>query len=141
MVSISKGFETRALLALGDNPSSPTTKVIQAQADSHQPAVNQRHSGPHKQIKSCPRIICLEIFTQPRIENMSAQLEQWRVNTVDGVFETDLGTLRQWIADGSVAPTDKVSKGKLNWIEAGRAPMLKAAFHGETVTTAAPPSV
>src|SRR5437016_3539210 len=72
---------------------------------------------------------------------MSAQVEQWRVSTVAGVFETDLETLRQWITEGSVAPTDKVSKGNLNWIDAGRAPMLKAAFHGDPVTTAAPPSV
>ena len=67
---------------------------------------------------------------------MSAQLEQWRVSTVNGVLETDLETLQRWIAEGSVAPTDKVSKGKLNWIDAGRAPMLKAAFQGERVAPA-----
>ena len=67
---------------------------------------------------------------------MSAQLEQWRVSTVDGEFETDLETLRLWISEGAVAPTDKVSKGKLNWIDAGRAPMLKAAFQGEYVAPA-----
>ncbi len=72
---------------------------------------------------------------------MSAQLEQWRVSTIDGVFETDLETLRQWISEGAVAPTDKVSKGKLNWIDAGRAPMLKAAFQGEHVAQAAPQAV
>src|SRR5436305_12466920 len=72
---------------------------------------------------------------------MSAQLEQWRVSTVEGVFETDLETLRQWITEGSVAPTDKVSKRNLNWIDAGRAPMLKTAFDGEPGTTAAPLSV
>jgi hypothetical protein len=62
---------------------------------------------------------------------MSAQVELWRVNTPEGVFETDLETLKQWIAEGSVLPTDKVSKGNLNWIDAGRAPMLKAAFKGD----------
>ena len=72
---------------------------------------------------------------------MSAQLEQWRVSTVDGMFETDLETLRQWISEGAVAPTDKVSKGNLNWIDAGRAPMLKAAFQGEHVAPAVPQSV
>jgi hypothetical protein len=72
---------------------------------------------------------------------MSAQVEQWRVSTVEGVFEADLETLRQWIAEGSVAPTDKVSKGNLNWIDAGRAPMLKAAFQGEHVALAVPQSV
>lgn len=64
---------------------------------------------------------------------MSAQLELWRVSTVEGVFETDLETLKQWIAEGCVLPTDKVSKGNLNWIDAGRAPMLRGAFNGGPV--------
>jgi hypothetical protein len=72
---------------------------------------------------------------------MSAQVEQWRVTTVDGMFETDLETLRLWISEGAVAPTDKVSKGNLNWIDAGRAPMLRAAFQGEYVAPAVPQSV
>lgn len=67
---------------------------------------------------------------------MSAQVETWRVSTIEGVFETDLETLRQWISEGCVLPTDKVSKGSLSWIEAGRAPMLRAAFAGETSATA-----
>jgi Protein of unknown function (DUF4013) len=62
---------------------------------------------------------------------MSAQPEVWRVSTVEGVFETDLETLKQWILEGCVLPTDKVCKGTHNWIDAGRAPMLKAAFAGE----------
>ena len=66
---------------------------------------------------------------------MSAQPEQWRVSTYEGIFETDLDTLRQWILEGAVLPTDKVSKGTLNWIDAGRVPKLKGAFNGE----AAPP--
>jgi hypothetical protein len=59
---------------------------------------------------------------------MSAQPELWRVSTVEGIFETDLETLRQWISEGCVLPTDKVSKGNLSWIEAGRVPKLKTAF-------------
>lgn len=62
---------------------------------------------------------------------MSAQPEVWRVSTIEGVFETDLDTLRQWIIEGCVLPTDKVSKGTLNWIDAGRVPKLKKAFNGE----------
>lgn len=62
---------------------------------------------------------------------MSAQPEIWRVSTVEGIFEADLETLKQWIAEGCVQPTDKVSKGTLNWIDAGRAPMLRAAFAGD----------
>jgi hypothetical protein len=63
---------------------------------------------------------------------MSAQLEIWRVSTPEGVFETDLETLKQWIVEGCVLPTDKVSKGNLSWIEAGRVPKLKGAFDGDT---------
>lgn len=62
---------------------------------------------------------------------MSAEVEKWRVSTIEGVFEADLETLKQWIHEGCVLPTDKVSKGSLNWIEAGRAPMLRATFNGE----------
>src|ERR1700754_607382 len=62
---------------------------------------------------------------------MSAQPETWRVSTVEGVFETDLETLKQWILEGCVLPTDKVSKGNLGWIDAGRVPKLKGAFNGE----------
>jgi len=59
---------------------------------------------------------------------MSAQPEVWRVSTIEGVFETDFETLKQWIVEGCVLPTDKVSKGNLSWIEAARVPKLKAAF-------------
>src|SRR6185503_19781026 len=69
---------------------------------------------------------------------MSAQPEVWRVSTVEGIFETDLETLTQWIAEGCGLPTDKVSKGTLNWIDAGRAPMLRGAFAGD-FTSQPPP--
>lgn len=70
---------------------------------------------------------------------MSAQPNQWRVNTIEGIFETDLETLKQWIVEGCVRPTDKVSKGQLSWIDAGKAPMLRAAFNGDYVPATPPP--
>ena len=69
---------------------------------------------------------------------MSAQPEIWRVSTIEGIFEADLETLQQWIVEGCVLPTDKVSKGTLNWIEAGRVPKLKRAFEGVIDPPAAP---
>jgi hypothetical protein len=72
---------------------------------------------------------------------MSAQPETWRVNTPEGVFETDLETLKQWIVEGCVLPTDKVSKGNLSWIEAGRVPKLKGAFDGDTAPAPEPKNV
>lgn len=69
---------------------------------------------------------------------MSAQVEVWHVSTVEGIFETDLDTLKQWIAEGHVLPTDKVTKGDLSWIDAGHAPMLRGAFNGEVIPVAPP---
>src|SRR4030095_619930 len=71
---------------------------------------------------------------------MSAQPEIWRVSTVEGVFEADLETLKQWILEGCVLPTDKVTKGNQNWIEAGRVPKLKAAFAGEKTPPSTQPT-
>jgi hypothetical protein len=51
---------------------------------------------------------------------------------VDGqVYETDLNGLREWVAEGCFHVTDKVKKGSLNWIEAGKVPMLRRLFSGE----------
>lgn len=63
---------------------------------------------------------------------MSANpLNTWRVETPEGMFETDLETLKQWIAENCVLPTDRVARGSLHWIEAGRVPLLRAAFAGK----------
>jgi hypothetical protein len=67
---------------------------------------------------------------------MSTQGEMWKVSTVEGIFEADLETLKQWIVEGCVLPTDKVTRGSMSWIEAGKAPMLRGAFNGELSSVA-----
>jgi hypothetical protein len=62
---------------------------------------------------------------------MKAETEIWQVETRDGVYQADLPTLKQWVAEGLVRPSDRVRKGALKWIEAGRAPMLRRLFAGE----------
>jgi hypothetical protein len=62
---------------------------------------------------------------------MSAKAENWQLMCPDGIFETDLETLQEWIREGRVQRDDKVCKGNLNWIEAYRAPMLRRVFDGE----------
>jgi hypothetical protein len=69
---------------------------------------------------------------------MSAQPEVWRVSTSEGVFEADLETLKQWIVEGCVLPTDKVTKRNQSWIEAGRVPKLQGAFNGDVATAPKP---
>ena len=59
---------------------------------------------------------------------MDARGDNWQV-LIDGEeYEADLETLRQWIAEGSVHPSDKVRRSGLNWIDAGRAPALRSVF-------------
>lgn len=62
---------------------------------------------------------------------MKVETEIWEVETQDGVYMADLPTLKQWVAEGVVLPTDRVRKGTLNWIEAGLAPRLRPVFAGE----------
>ena len=62
---------------------------------------------------------------------MKVETEIWEVEAHDGVYRADLPTLKQWVAEGLVLPTDRVRKGALKWIEAGRAPMLRRVFAGE----------
>ena len=62
---------------------------------------------------------------------MKAETEVWQSMTHDGVYQADLPTLKQWVAEGLVLPTDKVRKGALKWIEAGRAPLLRRVFAGD----------
>lgn len=62
---------------------------------------------------------------------MKVETEIWEVETQDGVYMADLLTLKQWVAEGVVLPTDRVRKGTFNWIEAGLAPRLRPVFSGE----------
>lgn len=64
---------------------------------------------------------------------MDTEHQTWQVMSADQVYETDLETLKQWISEGAVLPTDRVRRGRLRWIEAARAPALHAVFRGETV--------
>lgn len=59
---------------------------------------------------------------------MNAKNETWQVMCADGTFETDLEGLKEWVAEGRILATDKVRKGNLRWIEAGRAPVLRSSF-------------
>lgn len=59
---------------------------------------------------------------------MSSQEPVWQVN-IDGlVYETELETLKRWIAEGRVLPADQVRKGTLSWIAANRVPALRGLF-------------
>jgi uncharacterized membrane protein (DUF106 family) len=62
---------------------------------------------------------------------MSANSEIWQVMIQGEVYEADMESLKQWVVEGRVLPTDKVRKGNLSWIQADRAPAMRPVFSGE----------
>jgi uncharacterized RDD family membrane protein YckC len=52
----------------------------------------------------------------------------WKVSIGGQVYDADFETLKQWIAQGSVGPTDQVYKEGLGWSEAQRVPVLRDLF-------------
>ena len=62
---------------------------------------------------------------------MSAKNEIWQVMIQGEVYEADMDSLKQWVAEGRVLPTDQVRKGNLKWIQADRAPAMRRVFSGE----------
>lgn len=54
--------------------------------------------------------------------------EVWQVDASGEIYETEFEALKQWIAEGSLLPQDKVRRGNLRWIEAQKVPALRAIF-------------
>jgi hypothetical protein len=61
---------------------------------------------------------------------MSVKNELWQVMIQGEVYEADMESLKQWVVEGRVLPTDKVRKGNLKWIQADRAPAMRPIFSG-----------
>lgn len=57
--------------------------------------------------------------------------EVWEVEAGGQVFETNFAEMTEWIADGSLLRIDRVRKGNLRWIEAGKVPALLAVFNAK----------
>ena len=74
------------------------------------------------------------------MENEQSQ-DIWQVeaggSTYDGTFED----LAAWIGDGSVLRIDRVRKGNLRWIEAGKVPALLEFFNAKDASEPPPPVI
>lgn len=57
--------------------------------------------------------------------------ETWQVEANGQVFETSFDEMTQWIAEGSLLRIDRVKKGDLRWIEAGKVPALSEFFNAK----------
>lgn len=62
---------------------------------------------------------------------MSSPEEAWQVDVNGKVYDTTFGELPGWIADNALLETDKVRKGELRWLEAGKVPALVPFFNAK----------
>jgi len=66
--------------------------------------------------------------------------EIWQVEVKGEIFESSFAELTQWIAEDSLIEVDKVRRGNLRWLEAGRVPPLRPFFEAKKNGTE-PPAV
>lgn len=57
--------------------------------------------------------------------------ELWQVEANGAVFDTNFAEMTSWIESGSLLRGDKVRKGNLRWIEAGKVPSLISVFNAK----------
>src|SRR5437667_6562681 len=67
--------------------------------------------------------------------------ELWQVEANGNIFDTNLAEIRTWIEEGAVLRMDRVRKGNLRWIEAGKVPSLVAVFNAVESGQPLPPVV
>ncbi|MBK9216118.1 MAG: hypothetical protein IPM59_11055 [Chloracidobacterium sp.] len=65
------------------------------------------------------------------LEIPNTAAETWHVEANGEVFETNLDEMANWIAEGSLLRIDRVRKGNLRWIEAGKVPALTGFFNAK----------
>ena len=67
--------------------------------------------------------------------------EIWQVESGGQIFETNFAELTTWINESSLLRIDRVRKGNLRWIEAGKVPSLAAVFNAKESGEPPPPPV
>ena len=73
--------------------------------------------------------------------NTEETQELWQVESGGTVFDTTFPEMTTWIVEGSLLRIDRVRKGNLRWIEAGKVPSLVAVFNSKDDGEPLPPPV
>lgn len=58
--------------------------------------------------------------------------EIWQTEVNGEIYDATLDELTQWITEKSLSETDKVKRGNLRWLEAGKVPHLRSFFQAES---------
>lgn len=70
--------------------------------------------------------------------NRQQSNDVWQAEVLGQIYDTDFAEMTEWIAVGSLVPTDKVRRGNLRWIEARKVPMLVPFFNAKDNGTEPP---
>ncbi|MGI9056271.1 MAG: hypothetical protein ACR2F2_10780 [Pyrinomonadaceae bacterium] len=70
---------------------------------------------------------------------MDYQIENWQAEVLGQIYETNISEMSQWITEGALLPTDKVRRGNLRWLEAGKIPLLLPFFNAKEHGIEPPP--
>ena len=54
--------------------------------------------------------------------------EVWLIEVNDRIYEANFEEVVQWINEGAIQPDDKIKRGNLRWLEAGKVPLLYEHF-------------
>jgi hypothetical protein len=65
--------------------------------------------------------------------------EMWEAEVLGKIYETNLEELTRWIGEGALLPEDKVRRGNLRWLEAGKVPPLIPFFNAKADGSEPPP--
>ncbi len=75
------------------------------------------------------------------MENIDSNPEQWQVEAGGNIYDTSFDEMKLWIAEGSLLRIDRVRKGNLRWIEAGKVPTLLEFFNAKDAAEPIAPTI
>lgn len=55
----------------------------------------------------------------------------WQAEVLGQIYDTNFSEMTEWIAEGALMRTDKVRRGNLRWLEAGKVPSLLPFFNAK----------
>jgi len=67
--------------------------------------------------------------------------EIWQLEIDGQAYDAKFSELTQWITEGNLNRADKVRRGSLRWLEAGKIPALIPFFVARDVNAMPPPTV
>ena len=63
--------------------------------------------------------------------NTQTDSETWQVDVNGEIYQADFAELTTWVQEGALLSADKVRRGNLRWIEAGKVPVLTSFFNAK----------